>query len=156
MTQAALNNWYPDDAYRRPRRSQTSEIVQLPPRQRVTLSEPQFRWRAPVIGRLNEILALPPGWDGYRGRRVSFEIASFTLFMLQNLCAPDTPVPSVVPLSSGGLQVEWHTERAEIELTVYAPYNVQAWAADPALGDEIERHLTTEYSFILPWIQKLG
>ncbi len=156
MIEAATNNWYPDRTPRR-RRVQSNEIVQLPPPQRVTLSEPWFQWLNPVFDRLSEICALPTGWDGYRGRATRFDIARFTLFMLQNICAQNTPAPSIVPLSSGGLQIEWHTERAEIELTVYAPYDVQAWAVDPTSDEKVlEEHLTNEYSSLIPWVQRLG
>jgi hypothetical protein len=159
MTQAAISNWWYSDTLpqRRPRRSQSNEIVQLAPRERATLNEPQFEWLKPVVQRLTEICALPVGWDGYRGRPTRFDIASFTFSMLQNICAPDSPAPSLVPLSSGGLQVEWHTDQIEIELTVHAPYSVQAWITDPTLGDDgVERPLTTDYSSILPWVQRLG
>ena len=155
MTTAATNNWYPDDVRFR-LRERSGEVLRFPPRQRVTLSEPQFGWIEPVKNRLNEICSLREGWDGYRGRPTRFDIALFTFYLLQNICAPDTPAPSIVPLSSGGLQIEWSTEEAEIELTVYAPNSVHAWAISPSREGPLEIPLTTDYSLIIPLVQKLG
>jgi hypothetical protein len=153
MTAAVANDWYPDRVSSHER---SGKVFQFPPAQRVTLSDPQLEWVEPVINRLNEICGLQVGWDGYRGCPTRFDVARFSFNLLQSICTPDTPAPSIVPLSSGGLQIEWSTEEAEIELTVYAPYSVHAWGTSPSLEGPLEEPLTTDYSLIIPLVQKLG
>jgi hypothetical protein len=114
-------------------------------------------WAESVRERLNHICALPIGWDGYRGLPTQFLTAEFALQLLRHVCKPHTVAPAIVPLPSGGLQLEWHTKNAAIELTVRAPFHVDAWAADPRQDDEgTEWSLTNDFTVILPWVEKVG
>jgi hypothetical protein len=63
----------------------------------------------------------------------------------------------LVPLSGGGLQVEWHTERADIELKILAPFSVEAWVSDPSIEDDEGRteYLAWDYSFLEEWMRRL-
>jgi hypothetical protein len=62
-----------------------------------------------------------------------------------------------VPLPSGGLQIEWHTRIATIELMIRAPYRVEAWVADPRVQDDgREMPLSTDFTVIVPWVHKVG
>src|SRR5258706_7550436 len=87
-------------------------------------------WREPVIKRLNELVALQSGWDGYEGVPVTFENAYFTMGMLDACCRGDAPTPQIVPGASGDLQIEWHLDGGDIELHILAPNNVHAWHTD--------------------------
>ena len=139
-------------------RARSADVVNLPLPSRATLSEPEVTWAKAVRERLNHVCALPVGWDGYRGHPTRFDVAEFAIQLLRRLCKPHTPAPSIVPLPSGGLQIEWHTPNAEIELMIRAPLQVEAWVADPrAQDDGIEfPPLTADFTQILPWVQKLG
>lgn len=134
------------------------KIVDLPNhRDRATMTELYFEWTSPVECRLNEICALPFGWDGYRGRPTRWDTASFTYALLRRICRPTTPAPDIVPLPSGGLQIEWHTSTSDVQFIVYAPYKVQAWKASVDPDDEgVEFPLTNDYTEVLPWIDALG
>jgi hypothetical protein len=138
-------------------RARSADIINLPPPPRATLSEPEVTWAKAVRDRLNHICALPAGWDGYRGRPTRFDVAQFAVQLLRRVCKPHTPAPDIVPLPSGGLQIEWHAPNATIELTIRAPLQVEAWVADPqAQDEEIEFPLTNDFTPILPWVHKLG
>jgi hypothetical protein len=142
---------------RRDRLAHTADIIRLPTPARVTLSEPDVTWATAVRDRLNHICALPAGWDGYRGLPTRFDAAEFAVQLLRHLCKPHTPAPAIVPLPSGGLQIEWHSENATIELTIRAPYRVEAWVADPRTGDDgKELVLTTDFTLIVPWVHRVG
>jgi hypothetical protein len=49
----------------------------------------------------------------------------------------DSPAPSVVPTSRGGVQLEWHTPLGELEISVNAAGSVSGFFEDVA-GDEWE------------------
>jgi hypothetical protein len=100
---------------------------------------------------------LAVGWDGYRGQPTRLDIALFAFQTLWRICRPATPAPFLAPLSSGGLQAEWHTSTVEIEITFLAPNNVSAWVADLHTGPNgEERSLTTDFGSLIPWIKRLG
>jgi hypothetical protein len=136
----------------------SADVIRIRPSSRVTLSEPQVTWAKSVGERLNHICALPVGWDGYRGRPTQFLIADFAFQLLRYVCKPHTVAPVIVPLPSGGLQIEWHTENASIELTIRERFKVDAWVADPRQPDDegTEWSLTNDFTVILPWVQRVG
>ena len=123
----------------------------------IRICEPQKGWRDAVIARLQHLIRLPHGWDGYRGGPVSFENATFALRMLEAACRGDAPTPDIVPGANGDLQIEWHTVQAEIELHVRGPNDVNAWRmseqTDPN-GEEIA--LTNDFIVVAQWIRNLA
>lgn len=124
---------------------------------RLLITEPIRFWREGVVNRLNELVQLERGWDGYQGQPVSFEIATFTLRMLEAACGFDAPTPQIVPGSSGDIQAEWHTAKGDVELHVKAPNDVHAWRAklgsDPD-GEEID--LTIDFTIVAAWVKELA
>jgi hypothetical protein len=54
------------------------------------------------------------------------------------------------------LQIEWHTERGDIELDVLAPNSVFAWRRTASTGpDGEEIQLTNDFSQVAVWIKEL-
>ena len=114
------------------------------------------KWREPVIKRLNELVALQPGWDGYEGVPVTFENAYFAMDVLDACCRTDDPTPQIVPGASGDLQIEWHLEKGDIELHILAPNDVHAWHVDEYTGFEGEEVLlTNDFTAVVRWIKNL-
>jgi hypothetical protein len=114
------------------------------------------KWRDAVIKRLEELIRLERGWDGYDGVPVSLENVTFALRMLEAICAPDAPAPQLVPGSSGDLQIEWHVVGGDIELHVQAPHKVNAWRTTingGGRGEEID--LTNDFSTVATWVRQL-
>jgi hypothetical protein len=130
-------------------------VVALP-NERVLLNQPVKKWHGSVIDRLNELVRLERGWDGYRGAPISFENAHFALCMLDAVCGFDAPVPEIVPGTDGDLQVEWHTHDTDIELHVHAPNDVIAWRTTALTrpdGEEIA--LRNDFSDVAAWIREI-
>ena len=67
---------------------------------------------------VDELTRLDPGWDGYRGIAVLPEVAEHALRLLEAIGAHTQIVPDVVPLSNGGLQLEWYIGIHEIEIEI--------------------------------------
>lgn len=120
---------------------------------RITLTEPDMVWRDEVIQRLEELVRLDVGWDGYHGVPVTFENATFALRMLEATCRDNVTAPQIVPGSSGELQIEWHTETGDIELLVKGPNSVHAWRC--SAEDEEEVDLTNNFLVISHWVNEL-
>lgn len=126
------------------------------PHARLLITERSSAWRAEVVDRLNHICRLSPGWDGYRAGPISFSTADFAFRVLDAVCGPDTPTPSIVPGVSGDLQIEWHLHTGDIELHVRSPNDVIAWrqTSDTGLDGE-ELLLTNDFTAISKWIESL-
>lgn len=125
-------------------------------RQRILITEPILTWFEEVKQRLEYLIRLEQGWDGYKGLPVSFDNAYFAMQMLESICGTETPTPQIVPGVAGDLQIEWHTLKGDIELHVKAPNDVDAWILDVD-GDEagVERSLTTDFTEIAMWVTNI-
>lgn len=134
-----------------------TNVVQLSNgRKRVLLSDPVNKWRESALARLNELIRLECGWDGYRGAPVSFEIAHFAIQLLEVACGPETPAPQIIPGTDGDLQIEWHTQLGDVELDVRAPNDVIAWRCTASTGpDGEEIALRNVFSSVANWIKEL-
>lgn len=67
---------------------------------------------------VDELTNLETGWDGYDGIPVLPQVAEHALALLGAIGAHTQIVPDVVPLSNGGLQLEWYVGVHEIEVEI--------------------------------------
>lgn len=101
---------------------------------RAAVSEP--RWRGDVLGTLESLLRMPAGWNSYGSKPISWDAAMFGMILLNSLMKSDTPSPSVVPTAAGGLQLEWHLNKVDLEIHVTGPYEGDFWWHDHVTGEE--------------------
>ena len=96
-------------------------------------------WAFAVDEELRGLTRLPPGWDSYTARPISADTATAATQLLLQVVQDDTPVPSIVPMSRGGIQLEWHLRGMNIEVTV-PPLgsSVEVWYEDLRSGEERE------------------
>ncbi|BAV46422.1 hypothetical protein MesoLj113a_34880 [Mesorhizobium sp. 113-1-2] len=123
---------------------------------RLIVQNPDYAWSDAVIGKLEELMRLPKGWDGYSGRSVDFSIAYFAANLLQAIYVPGAPCPSLVPGSDGTLQIEWHSAGLDIELDILGANKVECVMADINTGDEEEAKLTVDFKIVRVWIDEMA
>jgi hypothetical protein len=70
----------------------------------------------------------------------------FMLQVLHQVMPANAPTPQIVPLSSGGLQAEWHTRGIDLEWTLFAPLKSSMWFEDARSGDTDEAELSSDFS----------
>lgn len=123
---------------------------------RLTITQVDGAWRDPAVQRLEELIRLEPGWDGYDGQPVSLANATFALRVLEATCNELVEAPQIVPGANGEIQMEWHTDQGDVEILVRAPYDVYAWryvvGGDP---DGQEVNLTNDFIQVAEWIQEV-
>lgn len=113
-------------------------------------------WFEALREKLNELTALPFGWDGYVGKPVSFQVANFAAAMLERLCSDDVPAPSLVPGSDGSLQVEWHRNSYDVELDILGVQNVVATRYNHKTDVEEIIEIQSDFSEIVDWVGALS
>ena len=130
-----------------------------PENEALTTSERRERipnWLGPTIGRLNEFLALPPNWDSYGAPTISVDILEYALRILSFTMDDATPLPTVVPTSEGGVQVEWHEMKLDIEIEVNSTSRITVSFEDGSMLDAPwERELTIDLTSLRQAIDKL-
>ena len=115
------------------------------------------KWRRAAVERLEELIRLEHGWDGYRGVPVSLEIALFALRLLETVCQPETPETQIVPLGGGEVQLEWHEQNTHIELFVRDLNDVSAWRSlvGKSTPEDQEIELTDDFTTVAGWLTDL-
>jgi len=73
-------------------------------------------WLGPTLTAMNGLLKLEEGWDTFGGAKINPSRAMDALVFLLATMRDDTPTPSVVPTSSGGVQIEWSVNGINLEI----------------------------------------
>lgn len=110
---------------------------------RLAVPNPDIQWWDSILNRLEYLVHLKNGWDGYRAPPVNFLNAYFAGNVLQTICNSDSPEPSIVPGSSGDLQIEWDLESLELEIHIIEPNLVAVWFKNASTGDDGEEFVVT-------------
>lgn len=82
--------------------------------------QPLPAWFDPLMQGFVDLLTLPPNWDSYGAGTIDSRIVQAALDCMNAVLGPNSPAPRVVPLSSGGLQLEWHRKGIDLEI-VFTP-----------------------------------
>ncbi len=139
------------------RYAQSSVVTLTQPSPRITINDVGGMWTKDLTARLEELIRLQPGWDGYNGRPVALANAIFALGMLNRLYSSAIPAPDIVPGYTGDLQAEWHVGDVDIELHVKAPNSVVAWRSTPDAGEDGEELvLQNDFTILGTWIEQLA
>lgn len=137
-----------------------NNIVAFGAMHRIVVFDANYKWIKPTKDRLDELVSkLAPNWDGYGAKPVNFLNAHFAYQILEKVCLETTPPPSIVPGAAGDLQIEWHTNRMDLELHVLAPNKVHAtlnmMMADGLLREEFIE-LENDFTKVTSWVKSLA
>ncbi|MCL4850147.1 MAG: hypothetical protein KJZ78_02055 [Bryobacteraceae bacterium] len=120
-----------------------------------TAEAPFPAWLKPTIQVLTDLLQLPQNWDGYGASQVREQIAQQALLMLIEVMENDAPPPSIVPLSDGGVQVEWHRRGKNLEIEFPADEAPSFYYYEDESGVESEGQVSWNYEKIQAYIAAL-
>ncbi|MCL2717096.1 MAG: hypothetical protein FWD68_21775 [Alphaproteobacteria bacterium] len=93
-------------------------------------------WALAISGTLADYVRLAPGWDSYDGKPLRRDTADYAMRLLCEAMSDCTPLPSLVPLSCGGVQCEWHENAMDLELYIAGPCECELAVRD-GLGSEV-------------------
>lgn len=99
------------------------------------------RWLKETEEMLRDFATLPEGWDSYGAKPIEPHVIDSTIELLHRIVQHDTPKPAVVPTNRGGLQIEWHTQRVDLEIEVTPHGEIRLLYENPQENAEEEFEL---------------
>ncbi|MBW9062357.1 hypothetical protein JNB71_03400 [Rhizobium herbae] len=155
MIAAASVSTAPDEKF--PPTSTTTDLggatIERIPAKRV-LNVSSLPWHDRFVSRVEKLIRLPRGWNGYGAGPVSFHCANFAMSLISSACPHDVHEPQVVPGINGDLQIEWHSLEYDIEIHIRAPFDVVATRYGPNDLCE-EMALSNEFTVVAEWLNEL-
>lgn len=130
-------------------------VVEVQAAQSITIVS-MHDWDCAVRTRLGQIGALPVGWDGYGSEAIGEDVRSFALQILYSSMTKDQMAPSIVPISGGGLQLEWHTPKGDIELEISRPNQSELYVSFEDERPPVEKTLGTDFSDLTKALKEIA
>jgi hypothetical protein len=112
-------------------------------------------WIEPTVTALLDLQALPENWDSYGAPSIKKSLIEKVLQTLTNVMDEKSPVPSVVPLNDGGIQLEWHRHRQDLEIAFPVDDAPQFFYCNRETGEEAEGR-PTRVSLIGKFVRDLA
>lgn len=103
-------------------------------------------WLARTVRAAREIRLLEPDWNNRGAAAPDEKAILLALELLHEAASHDTPPPDVVPTVVGGIQLEWHRCRMDIELQVSPQSGACLYWRERDTGREWEGELATRRS----------
>ena len=128
--------------------------VQILPRIIVTTPELPS-WITPTTSTLSGLLNLPENWDSYGAQRIQEATVVKVLKLLAQILGINSPPPAVVPLSDGGIQIEWHRKQQDLEICFHVGAIPSYYYYDRRSGIENE-NLATEITRLAKLIEAIS
>lgn len=117
--------------------------------------EPRPTWFMPVLRGFANLAALPEGWDAEVGRKIERATINRALAAIDQLLPMGAPAPSVVPLQSAGLQIEWHRNQRDLEIEFDPSGTVEFYYFDETTEEEHEGPVGPSFVYVKPFLQRI-
>lgn len=88
--------------------------------QSVTALTNPVPWLSDALDAVARIAALPSDWDGHGSPQLGSSEREYVVDILASINNEALPIPVVVPVSGGGIQLEWQHAGRELELEIVA------------------------------------
>jgi hypothetical protein len=95
-------------------------------------------WLNPTIASYFNLLNLTDNWDSYGSKPINRDLIQQSLTLLTMVMHASSPHPSVVPMSGGGIQIEWHRRQQDLEIAFLADEAPQYYYKNRSTGVEQE------------------
>jgi hypothetical protein len=112
-------------------------------------------WFDPLMQGFVDLLTLPPNWDSYGAGAVDTSVVHAAINFINGFLGPSSPAPRVVPLSSGGLQLEWHRKGVDLEIVFDRDEKPFFYCRDRTSGEESEHGLPESSALLKACIENL-
>jgi hypothetical protein len=103
--------------------------------------QPLPSWFDPLMQGFVDLLTLPPNWDSYGAGAIDPKVIHYAMNVMNGLLGSSSPAPRVVPLSSGGVQLEWHRQGVDLEVVFDPIEQPYFYLRNRVNGEELEHSL---------------
>lgn len=102
--------------------------------------------RDAILARLDELAGLKEDWDGYGAYPPSSVALTVAAQFVDQILREPLPPPIVVPVPSGGVQLEWAAGSVEIDLEIGPDGSAVFVCDDHGARDQLDGELPAEQS----------
>ena len=113
-------------------------------------------WLTPMMQAFGALLELRTGWDAYGSPPIQSAYIESALAVIFAVMRDDTPAPSVVPTSRGGVQIEWHTRGVDLEIEFETPFLIRGSFEDHRTRQSWEKDLSFDQNALVQAIAVLS
>jgi len=93
-------------------------------------------WLGRVKTRLKGLKSLPPDWDSYGAAPIDPGVVDLAEKLVEWFAVDGMPSPDVFATAEGGVQIEWHIRRANIEIAISPDEKTPIYFHDLNTGEE--------------------
>lgn len=124
--------------------SQGMGVIKIPP---------EWTWQVEPIKKVLGALLLPENWDSYGGHAPRREAAATAIEIIASIVQEDPPRPRVVPLGTGGIQLEWENGQRELEVECAPDGSIEALKIEgDAEGESYVSCTSTDVISLFAWL----
>lgn len=105
---------------------------------KVIRMERSEQWASPILDKILELQELSPNWDSYGAKPVSSNAVMTAIEFVLVYLRPTDLSPSIVPTCDGGIQLEWHTDRLDLEIGISPSSQTSLFASHGDSEDDFE------------------
>lgn len=118
--------------------------------------QPTPRWFDPLVQGFVDVLTLPPDWNSYQAKTINPKTVDEAMNFIVAVLAPTSPAPRVIPMSSGGIQLEWHRSGIDLEVVFDVGDQPFFFYQNRGNGEESEHSLPENSALLKSLIAGLG
>lgn len=100
--------------------------------------------RDALLSRLEELAGLNADWDGYGAHALSPLALNTAGQVIDQVLREPLPPPKLVPVPSGGVQLEWAAGSVEIDLEIQPDGRAVFVCDDDGAGDQLDGELPND------------
>lgn len=112
-------------------------------------------WLRDAVARVSHLTALRPNWDSYGARPIDATSATRVVGFLLDHAYGGLSAPSVVPMTDGGVQIEWHRQGIDLEIS-FSDSEPGVYLEDLRSGEVREEPLDAAGALILRYLGRLS
>ena len=112
------------------------------------------RWVKPTLEAVVPLFSLQKNWDTYGALPINAKTTERALEVLLTIMGYETPAPSVVHTSGGGIQFEWHLGGIDLEIDI--PPTMDPVFEFEANGKEIAGKLPDDAGLLADLVSRLS
>ena len=101
-------------------------------------------WARPAFSKMQELVDLEPGWDGYDAVPIRAGSIMKAALVLVETMTSDTNEPWIVPTVHGGIQMEWHKSQVDLEIEIKPDETASVFFVNDREGREVDELLDTD------------